>query len=278
MLETMDLVTIIGGTAAVFALYYMYRAARFKKRQELMNKPFPEEWTKYLLKNFRQYSSLPQELKEELHGLVNVFLHEKRFEGCNGLELTDEIKVTIAGEACILLLNKKNCTYYPDLTTILVYPDPYIADVNVNWGGQVVHDETELLGESTMQGVLIVCWSNIVDGGIDSDEGNVVIHEFAHQLDQEKGFASGMPILRQEIDPREWSMIFNRNYESLRKKARRGRHDIIDEYGATNPAEFFAVSTETFFDYPQQLRQQHPDLYQELKAYYRLDPASWAAR
>ena len=277
MLESLDLFVIVGGTAAVFAIYYLFRAARFKRRQNLKSSPFSEEWSKHLLKNFRQYRFLPRELKEELHGLMNVFLDEKRFEGCNGLEITDEIRVTIAAEACLLLLNKKNCSYYPGLSTVLVYPDPYVAEIHANWGGQIVHDETPLLGESTMQGLLIVCWSNIVDGGADSAEGSVVIHEFAHQLDQEKGFASGMPLLIKGIDPSEWKMIFSRNYESLRKKARRGRHDIIDDYGATNPAEFFAVATETFFDYPQQLKDQHPDLYMELKAYYRLDPAIWNA-
>ncbi|OGV32842.1 MAG: hypothetical protein A2020_08005 [Lentisphaerae bacterium GWF2_45_14] len=277
MLETLDLTIIIGGTASAFAVYYLFRVARFRRRRQLRNTAFPEEWIAYIAKNFRQYIFMSQELKDELHGHVNVFLDEKYFEGCNGLEMTDEIKVTIAAEACILLLNKKDCAYYPGLRTILVYPDPYVADICANFGGQIVHDENELLGESTLQGVVIVCWSNVVGGGADSEEGNVVIHEFAHQLDQEKGFASGMPLLQKGIDPRQWQMIFSRNYESLRKKARRGRHDIIDDYGATNPAEFFAVATETFFDYPRQLLAQHPDLYMELKAYYRLDPVTWGA-
>ena len=197
------------------------------------------------------------------------------FEGCGGLELTDEIKVTIAAQACLLLLHRET-DYYPRLITILVYPHAYVAkSVEPIGGGVVLEGETARLGEAWKDGVVVLSWDDVRQGASDLHDGhNVVLHEFAHQLDQQDGSADGAPILEHRSQYVTWARVLSDEYEQLRRDTEQGRKDVLDEYGATNPAEFFAVATECFFEKPIPLRRKHPQLYEELKAYYRQDPAS----
>jgi Mlc titration factor MtfA (ptsG expression regulator) len=190
------------------------------------------------------------------------------------LEITDEMKVTIAAQACILLLNKKT-NFYSRLLTILVYPEAYLASGMSRMGNNILHAESARLGESWLGGNVVLAWSHVKHGAVNDHDGhNVVIHEFAHQLDQETGAANGAPILA-GINKEEWSRIFSHDFEELQEEVRHGHRDVIDSYGATNPAEFFAVATETFFEKPKQLSKHHPELYKELKAFYKLDPQEW---
>ena len=196
------------------------------------------------------------------------------FEGCGGLELTDEIKVTIAAQACLLLLHRET-DYYPRLITILVYPHAYVAkSIEPIGGGVVLEGETARLGEAWKDGVVVLSWDDVRQGASDLHDGhNVVLHEFAHQLDQQDGSADGAPILEHRSQYVTWARVLSDEYDQLRRDTEKGRTDVLDEYGATNPAEFFAVATECFFEKPIQLRRKHPQLYEELKAYYRQDPA-----
>ena len=223
-------------------------------------------------RNVPLYRRMPEPLRRQLHGLVQVFLAEKRFEGCGGLTITDEIKVTIAAQACMLLLNRKP-TYFPRLRTILVYPATYVAQTTSSNGTFVVEDRSARLGESWQSGPVVLAWDSVQGGTLNTvDAQNVVLHEFAHQLDQEDGIADGAPILEHRSRYVTWARVLGAEYEALQR--RRGR-SIINDYGATDPAEFFAVATEAFFEKPRQMQKHHRELYDALKDYYQLDPVQW---
>ena len=246
-----------------------------RRRKRLRSQPFPSTWLTIIKKNVPIYNRLPQADQEELQGHVQIFLDEKYFEGCGGLELTEEIKVTIAAQACLLLLHRET-DYYPRLITILVYPHPYVAKSLEPIGGGVVQEgETVRLGEAWKSGVAVLSWDDVSRGASDLHDGhNVVLHEFAHLLYHEDGSADGAPILEHRSHYVTWARVLSDEYDQLRRDTELGRTDVLDEYGATNPAEFFAVATECFFEKPIQLRRKHPQLYEELQRYYRQDPAT----
>ncbi|MDR3557519.1 MAG: zinc-dependent peptidase [Syntrophobacteraceae bacterium] len=249
------------------------------RREKIRKRPFPAEWLETIGKNVPLYRRLPEEDKQELQGHVLVFLDEKNFEGCGGLELSDEIKVTIAAQACILLLHRKT-DYYPGLYSILVYPGAFIAKGYIELAPGF-HMETEQvhLGESWKHGSLILSWDDVVANASDIHDGhNVVLHEFAHQLDSEDGRADGAPPLPHRSMHIAWARILGRDFLRLRHDAEEGLATVLDQYGATNPAEFFAVATECFFEKPVQLQSKHPELYENLKLYFQQDPAGFAPR
>jgi hypothetical protein len=263
----------IGAPVLVVAFLIIKRLYRSAKRKGLVARPFARKWEKIIETNVPLYKRLPDSLKEQLHGLIHIFLAEKSFEGCGGLELTDEIKVTIAAQASMLLLNRKT-SYFRKLRTILVYPHTYVARAVPSNGVVVIDGRSVRLGESWQNGPVVLAWDSVIGGTRNITDGkNVVLHEFSHQLDQEDGAADGAPILEHRSSYVTWARILGEEYEALRKK-RRGKA-VMNKYGATNPAEFFAVATETFFEKPKQMKKKHPELYDELKDYYKLDPLEW---
>ena len=259
----------------VLAFFIGKRLSRRAKRKRLLTTPIPPEWKQIVRKNVPLYNRLPDSLKEQLHGLVQVFIAEKNFQGCGGLEITDEIKVTIAAQASMLLLNRK-ATYFPKLRTILVYPQTYVARTLSSNGTVTVHGQSSRLGESWQNGPVVLAWNSVTGGTLNiTDARNVVLHEFAHQLDQEDGAADGAPILEHRSSYVTWARVLSKEYESLQRKKRKRRRAVMSKYGATNPAEFFAVATETFFEKPKQMKKKHPELYDELRDYYNLNPLEW---
>jgi MtfA peptidase len=254
----------------------MFNFFKQRRRDRVRSQPFSPAWLTTIQTNVPIFNCLPQADQRELQGHIQVFLAEKFFEGCGGLELTDEIKVTVAAQACLLLLHRDS-DYYPRLITILVYPHAYVAKtIEPIGGGVALEGETARLGEAWKDGVVVLSWDDVRQGASDLHDGhNVVLHEFAHQLDQEDGSADGAPILEHHSQYVTWARVLSDEYDQLRRDTEQGRTDVLDEYGATNPAEFFAVVTECFFEKPNQLRRKHPQLYEELKAYYRQDPASF---
>ena len=252
----------------------MFGFFKKQRREKLLQNPFPPEWEAILERNVPLYARLDDADRGELQGHIRVFLAEKHFEGCGGLTLTDEIRVTIAAQACLLLLHRET-DYYRRLVTILVYPHAYIAKaVEPIGGGVVLEGEVCRLGEAWRDGVVVLSWDDVRAGASDLHDGhNVVLHEFAHQLDQEDGAADGAPILDRRSQYVAWARVLGAEYERLRRDAERGRRSVLDDYGATNPAEFFAVATECFFEKPAQMKKKHPALYEELREYYRQDPA-----
>jgi hypothetical protein len=265
---------IIAVVILAFVFSVGKRISRRIKRKKLLAKTFSQEWEQILQKNVPLYNRLPDHLKQQLHGLVNVFIAEKKFEGCGGLEITDEVKVTIAAQACMLLLNRK-ARYFPKLHTILVYPHTYSARTVTSNGVVTIDGHSIRLGESWQNGPVVLAWNSITGGTRNiADAQNVVLHEFAHQLDQEDGSADGAPILEHRSSYIAWARVLSKEYEALQKK--KHRRAVMNEYGATNPAEFFAVATETFFEKSKQMKKKHQELYDELKNYYKLDPVEWS--
>lgn len=252
----------------------MFGFFKQRRRKRLRSAPFPAAWLEIIERNVRFYACLPEADRHELEGLVQIFLAEKTFEGCGGLELTDEIKVTIAAQACLLLLHRQT-DIYPRLVTILVYPSAYVARSIKPIGGPVVLEgESARLGESWTTGVVVLSWDDVQAGASDIHDGqNLVLHEFAHQLDREDGAINGTPLLERRSQYLAWGRVLNAEYERLQRDGRAGRSTVLDLYGATDPAEFFAVATECFFEKPRVLRKRHPELYDELKTFYRQDPA-----
>lgn len=248
---------------------------RNRRRKAVRKRPFPGEWLSVVEKNIPYYGFLPEADRRELLGHIQVFLAEKQFEGCAGMEITDEVRVTIAAHACVLLLHRKT-DYYPLLHSILVYPRMYAARTT-RYHGRFIEEEGMDVrsGESWYQGSVVLSWEDVIYETEDMNEGeNVVLHEFAHQLDDESGDGDGAPILEDSSEYGEWSRVLGEEYRALVKARDGNRPTFLDPYGAENPSEFFAVATEFFFELPLDFRHFHPRLYDRLRRYYRQDPAA----
>lgn len=246
------------------------------RRGQIKQVPFPKAWRKILQRNMPYFKQMPADLQLQLKGLIQVFTAEKRFVGCDGLEITDEIRVTIAAQACLLILNRKT-DIYPKLESVLVYPYRFVKETeNIGAGGVRSSQKATLMGESWEFGKVVLSWQDTLAGASDPQDGqNVVIHEFAHQLDQENGSANGAPILAKGQNYQDWSSVLSREFDQLQYRAGHGIESVFDFYGATNPAEFFAVATEVFFEKSHQLEALHPELYQQFVLYYQVDPLTW---
>lgn len=249
---------------------------RNRRRERLRATPLPDEWRSIVQRNVPYCQCLPPETLTELEGFIQIFLAEKSFEGAGGLTMTDEIRLTIAAQACMLLLGREP-HFYPGLDAIIVYPHAYVSRMARRRPDGTVSDAPQVrLGESWKQGVLVLSWDDVVSGAGDIHDGhNVVFHEFAHQLDAEHGLADGAPPLEKRSMYVAWARALGTEYEDLVTRLRRHAPTFLDAYAATSPAEFFAVATEFFFEKPQAMRAGHAELYEQLKAFYRQDPAEW---
>ncbi|MEH1871014.1 zinc-dependent peptidase [Nostoc sp.] len=247
-----------------------------RRRNRLKHRPFPPLWNAIIENNLSIYLCLsPNEIRR-LQGHIQVFLAEKQFIGCRGLQVTEEMKLTIAAIACLLLLNERG-QYFPRLRSILVYPNAYFVQETTAIGNYVVEERrVARLGESWTNDQLVLSWEQVKQDINNWRDGrNVVLHEFAHQLDQEDGKGDGVPILQSNSDYAIWAKVMTEAYQQLCNDVLQGVNTVMDSYGATNPAEFFAVATETFFEKPHQLLSKHPVLYEQLQRYYQLDPLQW---
>jgi Mlc titration factor MtfA (ptsG expression regulator) len=247
-----------------------------RRRERLRRTPLTSAAWRTLDANVPYVATLPPPDRAELEGLVQIFLAEKRFEGCGGLAVSEEMKLTIAAQACLLLL-RRDADVYPGLDSILLYPHPYVAMARSVYGGIVTEGAVVRLGETWSQGSLVLSWDDVLRGAADPHDGhNVVLHEFAHQLDQQDGGADGTPILPSRARHVAWARVLGAAYQDLVERVHHHRPAVLDAYGATNPAEFFAVATECFFEKPAALERWTPALYDELRRFYRRDPAAAA--
>lgn len=246
------------------------------RRQATARMPFPTSWRKIIKLRVPYFRYLPSHLQLELKKHIKVFLSEKEFIGCDGLIITPEIKVTIATQACLLLLNDHK-DYYPKLKQILVYPSAFkVKSEQSNELGLIWEEQRVLAGESWGQGKIVLSWLDTLAGAKEPFDGsNVVIHEFAHQLDQQAGVANGAPQLNAIEDYASWSSVFSKEFDTLRQQKHQGIPSLLNHYGATNPAEFFAVVSEVFFEQPKAMASEYPELYKELSRFYHLDPLTW---
>jgi Mlc titration factor MtfA (ptsG expression regulator) len=244
-----------------------------RRRARIVAAPFPDDWLVYLQKNLGLYALLTEPERVKLHDDLRIFIAETAFEGCGGLEVTDEIKVTIAAQASLLLLGFQH-DYFERVHTVLVYPAGFRSPEGWTGPDGVVHMDVGYLGEAWHHGTVILAWDAVLAGGRDPRDGrNVVLHEFAHQLDYLDGVADGVPPLRNREQYRKWHEVMTAEYAQLVAESEHGRPKVLDAYGATSPAEFFAVATECFFEKPVQMRRRHPQLYEILKEYFCQDTA-----
>lgn len=192
--------------------------------------------------------------------------------------MTDEIRLTIATQACLLVVGMDEEILFDHVLSVLVYPTGYVAPGTQNSrAGLVMEGGQPRLGEAWWQGPVILSWSDAEAGGRRTTPGhNLVLHEFAHQLDMMNGqVCDGTPPLATSEKLEEWVRVLEPEFDQLVKNCHRGHHGFIDCYGATSPAEFFAVITEAFFENAAPLKNHHPEAYRVLKDYYQLDPAEW---
>ena len=244
-----------------------------RRHQQLRTLPFPRAWTRILQRRVPLVQRLPAPLRRRLLGLIQVFIADKPFIGCAGLRVDDEMRVTIAAQACLLLLGQDGDACYPRLRQVLVYPQAFVVPRCQLLPGGVVDEQPQALaGESWAQGQVILAWSEVLAGAADPGDGrNVVLHEFAHQIDQDGGDADGRPWQRDKASRQRWAEVMDEGLARLRDAP----SDTLDAYGSTDPAEYFAVATEAFFERPQALLQAAPQLYEALSRLYRLDPRAW---
>ena len=268
------------GLVAVWAGFRLLRS--YDSAPRFRREPIPATWWPIVLEHLPLAGALAADERERLLRYTQVFLAEKRFEGCDGLELTEEMKIAIASTACFLIVNSGD-SCYPRVTTVLVYPATFIGR-RAEWPGRSHRLDVEgedptstvpLEGEAWLGGTVILGWAHVEHGGADPHDGeNVVLHEFAHQLDYEDGVSNGIPDLEGRADPVSWEFGMKKEFQALRQAIdRSGYSGPMSEYGATNESEFFAVATETFFEKPTELKAAHRVVYELLRQYYRLDPA-----
>jgi MtfA peptidase len=234
--------------AAAVALWPLWRSRR---RALLRQQAFPGAWRRILRRRVPLVARMPPDLQLRLKGLMQVFLAEKAIVGCNGLQVTEEMRVVVAAQACLPLLRRTR-GYYPKLRQVLLYPGPFVVDRPVMAGAGVLQEQRRVLsGESWSQGQVILSWPDVLAGAMGPDDGvNVVLHEFAHQLDQVKGFANGAPPLPDAQSYASWSEVMQREFDALQARLSRGEQ---------GPA----------------LQREHPLLYQELSAYFGVASADW---
>jgi len=263
---------------AVFAVLWLMAQPLWLRwrRSRVRRGVFPSAWRRILRAQVPLVARLPADLQLRLKQDMLVFLAEKPFVGCAGLQVTDAMRVTVAALACLPLLGARR-GYYPELQRILLYPGAFVAQQSqVDEVGVQSDGRRALAGESWGQGQVLLSWEDVAHSAADPADGyNVVIHEFAHQLDQSKGYANGAPPLRTRQDYRCWSSVMQAEFDALRWRLRHGEEGLIDAYAATDPAEFFAVCSEVFFARGAELAAQHAALYAELRGYYRVNPLSW---
>ena len=245
------------------------------RRGKVKSKPFPKAWRGIIKRNVPYFFTMPADLQLQLKQHILIFLDEKKYLGFEGILIDDEIRVTIASQACLLLLNRPS-TYYPKLKTICVYPAAFITKHPNQDQAGVVHNRSRVLsGESWELGKVVLSWRDTLAGASIIDDGrNVVIHEFAHQLDQETGSANGAPFLRHK-HRKCWSSVLSKEFNILQNQSIQGEESLLSQYGATNPAEFFAVASEVFFERPKAMQGRHPQLYKQLHGLYQVDPVLW---
>jgi Mlc titration factor MtfA (ptsG expression regulator) len=239
-----------------------------------METEFPHDWRTWLNEHVQLRTRLPDVLRLRHETLVLKFLADKPFIGCAGLEISEQMRVVIAGYACLLVL-ARGMRAYSHVREILVYPGAFVARRTNTGADGLVHQHMQVLrGESSSLGQVVLSWDDVLTPA--GFGHNLVVHEFAHQLDQAKGAANGAPFtFASKPQRQQWANVMRREFEQHQRNASFGEQTLLSHYGATSPAEFFAVCSEVFFELPQAMRYVHPALYKELSQYYRLWPADW---
>ena len=279
LLPTMDLpsqLTLIALLLLVAGVIWWVVFWPGVRRRRITSQPFPDSWVTLLRNRLPFYDELTDDQRQRLIERIKLFLADKHFEGCAGQIVDDDMRIVIAAQACLLVLNEDGIPF-PELRSVLVYPATFVTNREQrNEFGLVSEHHTMLAGESWSNGRVVLAWDQVAQGVANLHDGNnVVFHEFAHQLDSESGATNGAPVLGKRGDNATWASVFSREFQELEHQALHREPSMMDIYGATNPAEFFAVATETFLERPREMASKHPELYQQLARFYGLDPQHW---
>jgi len=258
------------------ALMQRWRRARVRRQ------PFPPGWRAVLRERMPAFARLPADVQVRLKKHAQVLLAEVPFIGCGGLVVDDEVRVLVAVQASLLLLGRGDGGF-EGLSQVLVYPGAFVVERTHTQADGTLRDERQVLsGESWQQGQVVLSWDDVLAGAADPEDGrNVVIHEFAHRLDQATGTANGAPGFApgsgSAAQRRQWARVLSAEFEALQQRLARGESGLIDPYATTNAAEFFAVTTELFFERPEALAAAHPALHEQLRGFHGVDPRQWRA-
>lgn len=275
MIAFLLVMSIAVGTIA----WLVFGPALIRRRRAVhLRRPVPADWAPLLQRYVPLFECLPAEVRARVLALTQLFVSERPFVGCNGLQVTETMKVVIAAQAALLVVNRPGVplhNFYDELRSVLVYPTPFIVREQHHHDGLVSERRTTLSGQAWEMHRIILSWEDIEHR--DRAGYNVVLHEFAHYLDMEDEVMDGAPALGSRAAYRQWSETLRREYDALQADLAAQRPTLLDPYAASEPAEFFAVATEVFFERPQELAQRHAGLYEQLRTYYRLDPAAWPA-
>ncbi len=235
---------------------------------------FPAEWRAILQSSLPLYNRMPESVRSSVEPLVVEFLRKVRFVGCNGLAVTDEMRLVVATQACLLIAGQR-VKPYEELMSVLLYPDEFLVNrTTEDEAGVVTEFEDVLSGESHDTTRVVLSWRDIKEPLEEGDICNVVLHEFAHYLDHSVDGAFTDVADRNE-SLKDWHAVLASEFEAHSEAVEADEETLIEARGAEDPSEFFAYATEVFFEAPAELKEHHPRLYDGLKTAYGLDPAAW---
>ncbi|QDC08385.1 zinc-dependent peptidase [Oceanicola sp. D3] len=270
----MPTLIVLALLALAAVAYGLWKLAKRRARSALLASPLTEAQREVIAAKVPITRRLPEPLARALEGRINLFLDQVEFIGRGGLEVTEEMRLSIAAQACLLVVNTD--TWFINLRTVLIYPGAFKSRRQSHNGFVVTEHETVRTGESWARGPVILSWAHSDAGAADDADGqNVVIHEFAHQIDDLSGRADGAPILGRDQSFAEWARVFTSAYERLCTRTERGERGVIDPYGCEGHEEFFAVAVEVFFEQPRALMAEEPEVYAQLSTLFELDPVEW---
>ncbi len=251
-------------------------AWRGLRRARIRRQPFAPHWRETLRRRMPAFALLPADVQLRLKKQAQVLMAQTPFIGCAGLQVTDEMRVLVCVQAALLLL-RPGAGHFDNLRQVLIYPSAFAVQRNsADAAGLVREERHALVGESWQQGQVILSWEDVLAGAANPGDGrNVVLHEFAHQMDQANGPANGGPWLPGAQRRALWAQVMAAEYQALQVHLTRSEPGLIEPYAATNPAEFFAVLSELYFEKPLELAQQHPALYAQFRGLYGVDPLAW---
>ncbi|CAB4859394.1 unannotated protein [freshwater metagenome] len=250
-----------------------FETRRKRRRREALDRPFPAEWRRILAERWSLWHSFRVDERDRLEAMTKVFIADKRWEAANGFRLTDEMRVLIAAQACLLVLNL-DVDYYRGVGSIIVHPTTVVLSGPraTDTSGIVSSGAFPVQGQAQYDGPVTIAWDAVsFEARHPGRSGNVVLHEFAHKLDMLDGTVDGTPPLVDAQSRQRWIQVCTSEYEALQAGT---AGSLIRDYGTVNPGEFFAVATEVFFCQPLEMRAEKPDLYGVLAGFYRQDPAS----
>ena len=259
----------------LFAAFLLFRwDSKRRKRERLLTTPLTAQQRETMERLVPLVRRMPPPLRETLEGKMNLFFDQVTFRGPTGLEVTEDMKVSIAAQACLLIVNSPD--WYDTLRNVLIYPSTFVTGRDTHDGQLVREGSAPMLGESWARGPVVLSWDGALQGGLDARDGyNVVFHEFAHQLDALSGTTNGLPRLRKGQTFAGWEKAMLDAYDRQRERLERGEPTLIDPYGATNHQEFFAEAVVTFLEKSRELKSQDPALYSQFAQLLALDPAEW---